>query len=139
MSERSEYIAGLRALADLLETTPGLAMPSTKEFSWYLFGYDVDGNKLSDAEQRARAAEFVRLLPGRQNKQETGDLFRFKGWIRGIQTQVIVDRDAVCRRVVTGTREVTKTVPAPDAPTVEITETVEDVEWVCEPLLAEAS
>lgn len=56
-----------------------------------------------------------------------------------MSVNIITDREAVCRRVVTGTREVTKTVPAPGADTVEVTETVEDVEWVCdEPLLAGA-
>lgn len=50
------------------------------------------------------------------------------------------DREQICRRVVTGTREVTETVPDPDllalVPTIEQTRIVEDVEWVCEPLLA---
>ena len=52
------------------------------------------------------------------------------------------NREAVCERVVTGTREVTKEVPDPEAlasvPKVTVTETVEDVEWRCHPILDEA-
>ncbi len=51
-----------------------------------------------------------------------------------------VPREEVCERVVTGTREVTESVPDPEAmkevPIVEVTKTVEDVEWRCRPLLA---
>jgi hypothetical protein len=47
----------------------------------------------------------------------------------------------VCERVVTGTRLETKEVPDPEAlkavPLVTVTETVEDVEWRCMPLLAD--
>jgi hypothetical protein len=137
---RAAYIAGLHALADLLDSTPELPLPDDRGVSWYLFGSSTDGEKkFSDDEQKARAADLVRWLPGKQRKWETGDLFRFVGSIGGIRTEVIVDRAAVCRRVVTGTREVTKAVPSPDAPMVEVTETIEDVEWVCEPLLAEVS
>lgn len=50
------------------------------------------------------------------------------------------DREQICRRVVTGTHEITETVPDPDliaaVPRIERTRIVEDVEWVCEPLLA---
>ncbi|HET6291734.1 MAG TPA: hypothetical protein VFG33_00115, partial [Kribbella sp.] len=57
-----------------------------------------------------------------------------------IEVHVGAYRDQVCERVVTGTREVTKTVPDPSVvvPDVEVTETVEDVEWICGPLLAKA-
>lgn len=53
---------------------------------------------------------------------------------------VYAGRGEVCERIVTGTREVTKEVPDPKAlaevPKVTVTETVEDVEWKCTPLLA---
>jgi hypothetical protein len=52
---------------------------------------------------------------------------------------VLCDRNEVCEKVVTGTREVTKEVPDPEAlaavPKVTVTETVEDVEWRCHPIL----
>lgn len=52
---------------------------------------------------------------------------------------VYAARDQVCERVVTGTETVTKQVPDPAAPLVEVTEEVEQVEWVCRPLLAAES
>jgi hypothetical protein len=60
--------------------------------------------------------------------------------VHGLKVKVTTYRDAVCERVVTGTREVTREVRDPDAlaavPTTTVTETVEDVEWVCAPLTA---
>lgn len=132
--DRGDYIAGLRALADLLERDDAFPLPDDRDVAWYLFGVDADGKKLPDAEQKARAADLVRRLPGRQEKQQTGELFRFRGHIGGIRTQVIVDRDAVCERVVTGTREVEEKVPTAFE---TVTKVVEDVEWVCKPLLAD--
>ena len=52
---------------------------------------------------------------------------------------VYADRAQVCERVVTGTETVTRAVPDPAAPLVEVTEEVETVEWVCRPLLAAES
>lgn len=53
---------------------------------------------------------------------------------------VYVEREELCERVVTGVREVTEEVPDPEAlaavPKVAVTKTVEDVEWVCRPILA---
>jgi hypothetical protein len=132
---RTAYTAGLRQLADLLDSTPDLPLPATDSFDWFLFG-----SGLTEAEQKAEATRLVRLLPGKQDKWETGSLFRFRGYLGGLRTQVIVDRDAVCERVVTGTREVIREVPDPEAlaavPTKVVTETVEDVRWECRPLLA---
>lgn len=53
-----------------------------------------------------------------------------------MRLDVYAHREQVCERVVTGTEKVTKQVPDPAAPTVEVTEEVETVEWVCRPLLA---
>lgn len=120
-ADRTGYIAGLRALADLLEQKPNLPLPSSPSLStagtniaWYLFG---GVEPLDHAAQKAQAAEIVRAIPGTFDKVDNGDLFRFQGRIGGLPAEVIVDRRAVCERVVVGTR------------------VVEDVEWVCAPLL----
>lgn len=105
------------------------------EISWLLFGGET-GDDL-DA-QKSIAADVIRILGGKWEKQPD-DLFEFTQRRGAVKFNVMVHREAVCTRVVTGTRKVTRTVPAPDAPTVEITETVEDVEWVCAPVLAEAT
>lgn len=53
---------------------------------------------------------------------------------------VYVNREEICERIVTGTREVSEEVPDPEAlaavPKVTVTKTVEDVEWRCHPILA---
>lgn len=133
--ERAEFTAGLRELADLLDQQPELPLPNFGNVPWYLFG---EGDL---ARQKAEARRLVRMLPGSARKWETGDLFRFGGSFHGVPWEVIVDRPAVCERVVVSTEEVTCEVPDPQAlaqvPTTTVTETVEKVEWRCSPLLAD--
>ena len=133
--KRAEYTKGLRALADLLDANPDLELPYTGSGSEILIIPDRDGD------QKAQIAAWARALPGEKSKGVRGDAFDLYGSLHGLKLLVIVQRDQVCRRVVTGTREVTEQVPDPDAlaavPTVTVTKTVEDVEWVCEPILSE--
>lgn len=143
MTTREERIAGIRQLADLLEQHPEFPMPyhlESAELSIMFFSGDND----RDREDMARVA---RLIPGKLTKDvresgEYGDYFDLHGRIAGIKIKLTAYRDAVCKRVVTGTRTETKTVPDPElleaVPTITVTETVEDVEWVCGPLLAES-
>lgn len=134
--KRAEYTAGLRALADLLDEHPDLPLPhvgSTDPFDWWLFGDNP----------KATLATLVRLIPGAKKKQvgehSGSSWFTVATRLHGLHIDINATRAAVCERVVTATREVTKEVPDPDVlatvPTVTITETVEDVEWVCAPLL----
>ena len=60
---------------------------------------------------------------------------RPKGYAGKVTLSVRVDRDEICERVVTGTKTVTREVPDPDAPKISVTETVEEVEWRCRPIL----
>lgn len=145
-AKRAAYIDGLRKLADLLDSTPSLPLPNTDGVNWYLFQNDWVDNEAAATEdglasQKSEAARIVRLLPGAQEKQDTSGLFRFKGYIGGLTTEVIVNRPAVCERVVTGVETVTRHVPDPavEVPLVEVTEEVETFEWRCEPLLAAKS
>jgi hypothetical protein len=137
IERRSSYTAGLRALADILDAHPELPLPySGTAAPIAVFAYD-----------REHVATFARLLPGTVEKvYEDDDLtfgFRLCGQFGGVKFEVIAPRAEVCTRVVTGTREVTREVPDPKAlaavPTTTVTETVEDVEWVCSPLLAPVS
>jgi hypothetical protein len=128
---RAEYIAGLRALADVLEQNPHLVLPLAEHFSAF-------------CSTREQLQDWMRVLPGEKRKSLNHALSHmtvgtYTGQFGPHGFLAWIERDTVCRRVVTGTRTVVKTVPAPDAPTVEVTETVEDVEWQCEPLLAEAT
>ena len=135
--KRAEYTKGLRALADLLDANPDLQLPWEGSYPEYgtlsIIALGDDG--------AAQIAAWAKVLPGLKKKEVQNTYFYLKGSLHGLHLRVTVQRDQVCRRVVTGTREVTKEVRDPDAlakvPTVTVTETVEDVEWVCEPILSE--
>lgn len=136
-SRRTKTIAALFELALLLEQNPDLPIP------FELTDSHLNIHLMSAANPREQMAAIARMLPGPLEKDVWGHgenhYFDLKAKIGGtIDLHVGAYRDQVCERVVTGTREVTKTVPDPAVvvPQVEVTETVEDVEWVCTPLLA---
>lgn len=135
-TRRAEYIAGLRAVADLLDSAPDLPLPTTPKIEWAVHYYAV-----SDEAQRAVLATIARLIPGRLDKndpaegQYAANYFTLSGNVGGMPVEVWAERPSVCERVVTGTREVTKVVPTA---TEEVTVTEDVVEWICTPLLADA-
>lgn len=128
---RTEYIAGLRALADLLEQRPELMAPT---------GY-LTVVPLGEQQCREQLAAWARALPGRKDKEINDRFANLVGALRGLKLKVLAYRDEVCERVVTGVETVTKTVKDPEAlaavPEIEVTEEVEQVEWVCRPMLAD--
>ncbi len=140
-TDRTGYISGLRLLADLLESDPDFPLPytgtETAALHW-IVGHGADEDA---AWQKDFLRRFVRAVDGPAQKGYRDDAFDLDGRLDGLHLGVIAQRDAVCERVVIGTREVTREVPDPDAlaavPTTTVTETVEDVEWVCAPLLSE--
>lgn len=139
MSTRAESIAALYELALLLEQNPKLPVP------WELTGHShLNIHLMSSPDPRGDLATIVKILPGPIEKRVWSaggaSYFDAVAKIGVIELQVGAYRDQVCERVVTGTREVTKTIPDPtvEVPVVEVTETVEDVEWICGPLLAKA-
>lgn len=138
--QRTAYIAGLRALADVLEQHAEVPLPyggSSTSMTIYFLG--------GKAPRTAMAAT-ARAFPCNWRKQtreyEDGRVayFDMDSELHGLKVQLTAYREAVCERVVTGTREVTEKVKDPDAlaavPEVEVTKTVEDVEWRCHPLMA---
>jgi hypothetical protein len=130
--ERSEYVSALRTLADLIEQHDELPVPYGIDAQW------IDC-ALSHEDQRRSAQAFVRAVPGPVTKGVRDSAFDLDGEIGPIRVAMILSRDAVCTRVVRKVREVTEEVPDPEAlaavPTVTVTKTVEDIEWVCEPLM----
>jgi len=132
----------LRALADLIDNHPDLPVPyitgyssGDMQASWYLHVHGIDLPN-----QKTTAARIVRTLGGQWDKTQDDDQFSFTQDRDGLSLTVIVNRAAVCERVVTGTHEVT--VPAtPAQPAQEAlperTERVEDIQWVCSSLLAD--
>jgi len=126
----------MRAIADLIEANPDLAATP-------LYLRDIPLWHVLDAETLAALARAgkrhgatVEKLYGEGGYE---DKFNLRLTFGAVSVKVLSYRHVVCERVVLGTDEVTRAVPDPDAlaavPTVEVTETVERVEWRCSPLL----
>lgn len=126
--ERSERIAGLRALADLLEQHPELPLPG-RDLRAYSMGED----------ERATLAAVARALPGRVTKDTTGlegELFQVYATLGGEEGGVIYGgvayRESVCERRQVGTKVVEREEPTE---TRTVRETVPVYEWDCDPIL----
>lgn len=142
-STNTSIAAALRQAADLLDQHPDIGpgvyitagdrYASTgegyAELNWYLHIDHKD-----TGEQKAKAAQIVRALGGKWDKVDHGGDMTFRQQRGPVRLDVQVKREAVCERVVVGTE--TRTVPAVEAQP-ERTETVEKVEWRCQPLLAD--
>ncbi len=131
VTDRATYINGLRALAGALEADETLPLP-IKEIAWPIWPiYDADGE--DEAATARTLAKIARLMDGPAIKDYSDDFFRMRGTIGGLEVRPWAMREQVCRKVIKGTKEVTNKVPVEFE---MVTTTVEDVEWVCEPLLA---
>ena len=100
-------------------------------------------------ENRAQVAALARLgmrsrakATKHQNAYFAGvnlDFGRAEGHRGRVRLCVNAEREEICERVVTGTREVTEEVPDPEqvaaVPKVTVTRTEEIVEWKCRPIL----
>lgn len=129
-------------LATFLRANPDLPEPTHFEVQheaslrWLIWGKDLQ-------EQKETAAAVVRFIPGTATKSTdkygSADWIDYSGEVDGVSWDIVCQREAVCERVVTGTKTITREVPDPTVvvPTVEVTEEVETVEWVCGPLLAD--
>lgn len=137
-----QIIDGLRALADTLTASPELV--ELLGLRWSDFGRHGKINVSVAGQDNARQAiaAFTRaaLRSGATVDKSMSD--KWGGVVArfgSVGVEVFAEREEVCERVVVGTREVTKEVPDPAAlaamPRVTVTETVEDVEWKCRPLL----
>lgn len=141
MTDRSAYTAGLRQLADLLDANEALPIPYSGGDGTPLAMYLLNHNP----ETRDRFAAVVRALPGKRTKEAEPSSGTFRvaatfGGEGGLRVEVVAYRETVCERVVKGSREVEvpatpeQVIPAREARV----EVVEDVEWICSPLLAPA-
>jgi hypothetical protein len=129
--------ASLRILAEMIETCTDIAEDISYPFNY--LNVPVSGND----DPKGTLASFIRAGKSHGAKVAKEYSEKYSGvdliW-PGVCLHVYAERDQVCERVVTGTETVTRTVPDPAAlaevPEIEVTETVETVEWVCKPLLA---
>lgn len=124
---------GLRSLALMLEENPELV-----DDACYLGSVDVFWFR--DAERMAALARIALRYGAKVDKKISESQHNLLLRWGPVGVAALAQREVVCERVVTGTREVVKAVPDPvllaAVPLVEVTETVEDVEWKCKPLLA---
>lgn len=140
---RQAYIDGLHQIADFLAEHPEVPLPHLSSYVDGQYAPVLSIYLVTPGEQREPLAEIARAM-GTANKTADDRTGRFVVWrqFAGIKLLASADRAEVCERVVTGTREVTKEVPDPEAlaavPKVTVTEVVEDVDWVCTPLLKAA-
>lgn len=129
---------GLRALAAFVEANPELAERlaySLGNMSEPVYGDD----------SAAVMGQFARAVArGRVENHKDGSSDKFFRltlcFSDAVRLSLATSREEVCERVVVGTEQVTKTVPDPEllakVPEIEVTETIEQVEWRCRPLLA---
>jgi len=141
---RAAHIAGLRALADKLETCPEVPLPFDGRTEPVTFHF------LADGDPGAAMAAAARALGGRWKKstRDYGDAgggayLDLTGALHGLKIKLTAYRDAVCQRIVTGTREVTERAQDPGllaaVPFTDVTKTVDTVSWVCSPIMASAN
>ena len=141
---RAAHIKGLRALADKLEAHPEVPLPFDGRLNAVAFHF------LAGDDPAAALAAAARALGGRWKKttRDYGEMgggayLDLTGTLHGLKIMLTAARDAVCERVVTGSREVTERVPDPAllaaVPVIEVTKTVDTVSWVCSPVMAAAN
>ena len=128
-ADRPAYAAGLRHLADLIESGAS-PIPHGSMDLFLAFG------KIPADEQPTAARDLMRALGGGvYGKDPDSTTLALNGMCGGVPISIYVLREAVCERVVVGTETVE--LPAQEALPAR-TETRERVEWVCSPLLAAA-
>jgi len=146
--KRTAYTQSLRVLADLQDAHPDLPLPYATAYGsgkvevyWFLHINDLEEDLPG---QKTTAAQIVSTIGGKWDKREglfDNTRYEFTQSRDGLFLEVVVNRAAVCERVVIGTHEVTVSaipkIPARRA-TPERVETVEDVQWVCSSLLAKS-
>lgn len=143
--KRAAYIEGLHQIADFLAEHPEVPLPNIGDFINGAYQPTLriftQVGRDDDRDQRTKLADIAKAM-GRAEKATD---YEFAIWRKfsGIILAAYAERGEVCERVVTGTREVTEEVPDPEAlaavPKVTVTKVVEDVDWVCQPLLKPAS
>lgn len=123
-NERTEWIEGLRAIADTFEAYPDLPLPVAATFTTFFFGEDAP----------TRMADVRRVIGGKWTKTATDDWFWLRKQFGPHELDLTAHRNLVCERVVVGVEQIEA--PDPAAPKVLVEQEI--VEWRCSPLLDEA-
>jgi hypothetical protein len=141
---RSEYVRGLRLLADVIEQHPELPLPMAGDSEWSPVRWYFT---VAD-DPRAEMAAAARALPvaGRWLKEYGEDdpagehkaRLDMSGMLAGLHVELVAYRDDVCTRIVTGTEDREFDEVVTPAVTRKVKRPVEIVEWQCGPVLAAA-
>lgn len=119
--KRADYIEGLRAIADMLETHGDIPLPVASTFTTFFSGDDAP----------AQMAAIRRVIGGRWTKTATDSWFWLRKPFGPHEYDLTAARNIVCQRVVVGTEQVEE--PDPEAPKVVVEKEI--IEWRCSPLL----
>lgn len=142
-TDASRTARALRSIADMIDAHPDLVIgPAPEGEISPVLRYTFDKVNIPvDTREAVAAMARAGLAVGAKVVKHQGDLYAGVTLNFGdeVSLYVYADRAAICERIVLGTREVTKEVPDATAlaavPKVTVTETVEDVEWRCAPIL----
>jgi hypothetical protein len=125
MTEREKTIAGLRAMADFYGTRPDLPLPYISGFYCWINGSD--------------AKPIARKLKAFKKEYQGTDFHMLKEFGGDISVRYVVDREAVCKKIVVGMKEIPEMIIAAN-PELIVPATEEQVipahteeitEWVC--------
>jgi len=121
--DRAEYIAALRKVADILEDNPQLRLPYQDSFTFHF---------LSDGSGAVpNMVEAAKCFGIDFEKRPWDNYFDLDGFVGPIKIQLSSMRDDVCKRVVTGRREIVEPEVIYTATGNMVTRIEEDVDWVC--------
>lgn len=126
---REEFVTGLRDAADFIEAHPDLPV------------YGEDYGEVTLTVPVASGEEMGRIarLLGRADKDYSGSTAKVERRIGPVVLGAFGSREQVCKAKVVGTKEVEREQIVTPAVTEIVTETVDVVEWECEPLLEKAA
>ncbi|HET6290989.1 MAG TPA: hypothetical protein VFG15_30130 [Amycolatopsis sp.] len=129
------HAAGLLRLAEMVEAhpeigaayiEPGAALPL---HTWFA----------RTPEQLDKIARAGIARGAKVDQDASGTSYVLRVSWPGIEAQALAARDSVCERVQTGVETVTRTVPDPAAPLVDVTEEIPTYEWKRRSLPTDAS
>lgn len=126
-TDRDKYTNGLRMLADFLDENQDFNLPhmGCDEYSrvlWFEYG--------NDAKYKIKA--MARNLPGKIEKSYSESDFNLTGKLDGLHYKIFAKREAICERIVTGTKMEIMKVPIGEVEYEYVEKEVEIVDWICD-------
>src|SRR5690242_12905173 len=113
---RQDFIDGLHQIADFLAEHPEVPLPHLESYATGAFVPTMSIYLVGDKDQRGLLAGIARAMGGAEKRvNDATDRFMVYRRFAGIALAASAERNEVCERVVTGTREVTEEIPDPEA------------------------